>query len=105
MYCNPIVILESVCVFCFFLKLKVNSTLINIIAPASFSCYLIHEKFLLAIFKLDLIKDNVGIIYLMVISVIIIYILSFLIMKVWNAISWPFYKKTVNLLSNIKIIE
>ena len=52
-----------------------------------------------------LIKDNVGIIYLMVISVIIIYILSFLIMKVWNAISWPFYKKTVNLLSNIKIIE
>lgn len=47
-YCNPLVIAESVIVFCCFLKLNMKPGLvINTLAKQAFSVYILHHVFLL----------------------------------------------------------
>ncbi len=45
-YCNPLVIAEAVAVFLLFRELKFHSRLVNVLAPASFTCFLLHSSLL-----------------------------------------------------------
>lgn len=74
-YCSPIVILQAVAIFCFFLSIKIGySRLINEIAKASFIVYLIHVNILslLGINRYVILDWYILIIHLIV-SVIISY--------------------------------
>lgn len=42
-YNNPIVIFSAICLFCLFLRFKINSSVINKIATGTFGIYLIHQ--------------------------------------------------------------
>lgn len=85
MYCNPIVILEAAILFLLFERMAFRSRVINRIAPAAFTCFLIHEAVLNRLGT-----DAIGtrplpvMIGLLVLIVAGIYVASFLVMTVWN---------------------
>lgn len=92
MYSNPLVIFEAVIVFVVFAKMEFHNKVINAVAPASFTCYLINVPVLKTINEL-LEYGTVGpsIAGKMIVSVMVIYVVSVIIMLVWNCITKPIY--------------
>ncbi len=87
-YSNPFVIIEASAIFILFARLNFKHRLINIIAPASFTCFLIHGHFLNLIGKHILIENQfLFVMSLLATCVIGIYIISVAIMYIWNVIA------------------
>lgn len=89
-YHNPFVILLSVFIFSYFNKISFTSRIVNDLAKASFTCFLIHSYFLRYI-KIDYFVKQPF--YIMgchiVVSMICIYLASYIVYKVYNACtSW-----------------
>ena len=59
-YSNPIIILQSICFFCFFETLDIKSKFINKIASLSLGVYLIHEHIQIRTSLYQLLKINDG---------------------------------------------
>lgn len=88
-YCNPLVILSAIYSFLFFNSLKkIKNRWINTLAKASFSTYLFHMVFIPRIGIEFFVKGNV-IFYIghVFISCIGIYIISFIVYKIYNMFS------------------
>lgn len=95
-YLSPFVVLSSVCLFLFFLRLDFNSKFINWIAVSSFSVYLIHcNPYTFSYycdFCANLFKQYNTLHYLVLITLFIIsvFVIAILIDKIrilaWNAI-------------------
>ena len=85
MYNNPVVIGEAVILFLLFRRMKFQNKIINKLAPASFTCYLIHEA-ILSLLDLTTIgaSSTIKMAGLLVAVVIGIYGTSFMVMTIWN---------------------
>ncbi len=86
MYSNPLVILEGCAVFLLFSRLRFSSGWINRIAPAAFTCYLIHG------YALSLVSlERLGVLPLplvlggMLVGAAGIYALSVAVHFIWSA--------------------
>lgn len=92
-YSNPVVILVSACTLKLFSTFKIKSKLINILAPAAFTCYLIHEK-ILRYYDFDrIITMPPGRMILELIGVIFgIYLISFIAYEIWKILTMPLRK-------------
>ena len=79
-YCNPIIILQTVCIFLTFQKMNLSSNVINRLAKGSFSAYLLHTFFLPYI---DIQKNVSGgicrMLYFYFVSCLGIYLFGFVI--------------------------
>ena len=60
LYSNPIVIIQSICFFCFFETLDIKSRFINKIASLMLGSYLIHEHIQIRTSLYELLKINDG---------------------------------------------
>ena len=96
-YENPLVILSSVCIFVIFLRLKFSSSVINKLAKASFICYLVHEPLLGMLHIENFINNNLFVIILhQIMSVIVLYAISYLIYIIYDKLSKEVWKKLNN---------
>lgn len=85
MYSNPLVILEACLALLLFCRMRFHSKWVNMIAPASFSCYLIHE-YILPFLNYEQISAN-PLMFLagtMLLVVVGIYALSVVAYYVWS---------------------
>lgn len=92
-YCSPIVILESVVIFCFFLKKKqFTSPVINTISRNAFSVYLCHV-YLLRFLSIPSYVNAVAPIMILhiVISCLSIYLIGWIIGQVYSVITEPLF--------------
>ena len=86
-YSNPLVILEACAIFMLFSKMNFRNRFINFVAPASFTCFLIHGYFLNLIGNIIQIEDSfLFVIGLLSVCVIGIYVMSVMVMQMWNFI-------------------
>ncbi len=93
-YENPMVIFEAVLVFLIFRNIKMkNVKAINELAGASFSVYLLHIYFLSFFNTAESVKGNPVFLVLHILgSAVIIYILVYIINKVYELITVPVFK-------------
>lgn len=105
-YCNPFVIVEGSCIFLLFKKLQINNKIINLLAPASFTCFLINAYFL-GYIGFDWIKENslINIIGIMLVEVIAIYIIAFILMKIWDLATKPIFRHTFDKIPKYELEE
>ena len=84
-YCNPLIIIEGVSIFLLFAKLHIKSKVINILASASFSCFLINVQ-LLGFIGFEWLTGNswFKVIGIMLVEVTAIYLTSFIVMNIWK---------------------
>lgn len=87
MYCNPLIIAESMIVFVLFGKMRLTSTIINRIAPAAFTCFLVQSKLLEPIVEIAETVDSLpSMMLLLFASIIGIYLIAYVVMEIWNLI-------------------
>lgn len=96
-YCNILIIFEVVCVFLLFAKLHIKSKVINLLALASFSCFLINVQ-LLGIIGFDWLagKSLFGVLDGMLAELIGIYIVAFIAMNTWNFVTKPIFRYMID---------
>lgn len=86
-YCNPVLILEACVIFVIFTKIRLHSRFINTIAPAAFTCFLIHGSFLSLLEERISRADSLpGTLLLLAAAVLGIYLISIAVMMIWNLI-------------------
>lgn len=105
-YSNFMVILEAASIFSIFHKINIQNRAVNILAPASFTCFLLHDKVLVIISK----KIDFGLPPLLLLGVLVLlvagtYLLSFVVMLIWNAVTEPVYKLTIDRIPVIRADE
>lgn len=100
-YCSPIVILEAVMIFCFFVKQKpFSSSVINMTARNAFSVYLSH----VFLFRFMMVQTYVNasapvMILHVIITCLILYLIGWIIGQVYSIITDPvfsFLQKRIN---------
>lgn len=92
-YNNPIVILLPVFIILFFTKLEFNSKVINELVRATFTCYLIHSYFLQRIGIENFVNGNIFILIIHQFgSAIAIYLVSYIVYKIYNICTKPVIK-------------
>ncbi len=100
-YCSPIVILEAVMIFCFFVKQKpFSSSVINMTARNAFSVYLSH----VFLFRFMMVQSYVNafapvMILHVIITCLILYLIGWIIGQVYSIITDPvfsFLQKRIN---------
>ncbi|SFT54050.1 Acyltransferase family protein [Selenomonas sp. GACV-9] len=105
-YCNPLVILEAATLFLVIARLNFRSKMVNYIAPAAFTCYLIHTSVLKVVGKYIAAHSSGWRLMLMLFTMVIgVYMLSIVMMKVWQLLVKSLYCRTVDKISIIKIRE
>lgn len=103
-YCNPLVILEAVCVFLLFKNIHFSSRIVNNLAKASFTCYLIHQVFFNVINIEYYVQRPFYIMLLhIIVSVAAIYLISFGVYWIYNAVTVPLFRKLDQYLTKKKI--
>lgn len=86
-YCNPLVIFEAVLIFLIFKQININSIVINKLAKASFTMYLIHNHFLEIIRIPKYVNRNIFILMAhVIISVCIVYLVAFMVSFIYDFI-------------------
>ena len=103
-YNNPIIILEACILIGIFGKIRLKSKVINTIAPAAFTCYLIHGSIL------GLLNDRISnaqslpeVLGLLAACVIGIYAISVAVMKIWELLAGAVRKLTGNKIQDIQV--
>lgn len=105
-YCKPLIIIEGVCVFLLFAKLHIKSKAINILAPASFSCFLINGQLLRFIgFEWLAGKSLFGVLGGMLAELIGIYLVAFVAMNTWNFVTKPIFRHTFDKIPKYELEE
>ena len=96
-YSNPILIIEGCLYFCLFGKLKISSKVINSLAKASFTSFLINSNILGFVGDRFIAnKSTLVIVLALVFETLLIYGLGYVAMLLWNLISKPFFKLVIN---------
>ncbi len=84
-YNNPFVICLTVYIFLFFKQLRINSYVINELAGAAFTCYLIQGYFLKEISISHYVNGSLlGMIIHIIISMVTIYLISYMAFKMFS---------------------
>lgn len=91
-YCNPILIIEACVIFLLFGKIRLQSKIVNTLAPASFVCYLLNLQILYRLHP-DAIGEKNTLVMIVMLTAIAagIYLVSWVVMLCWNI----FYGKTL----------
>ncbi len=94
-YCNPLVILEALTVFCFFLRLDIrNGKVINSFASASFTVFLLHNS-LLQYAQIE--KAVNGSTFVMMVNIIVtifsIVLISWIADRIYKSLTYLINKK------------
>ena len=105
-YSSPLVILEACIIFMMFAKMDFKQRFINFVAPASFTCVLIHGYFLVWIGKYVPIEDSFCYVMLLLsVCLVGIYVVSVVVMMIWNFMSKHLFAVVVDKLPIIKVEE
>ena len=93
-YCNPLVIAEACVLFLLFSRLDFRSKVINRLATATFTCYLVHET-ILARLDLGTYGDMSfpALTGILILTVSGIFLVSFGLSLLWDRISGGFFSK------------
>ena len=84
-YCNPVLILESCIILTIFCKIKLKSNLINKLAPASFTCFLIQNNILRYIDCSGIADKNLLLMFIFLVIVLLgIYFLAYIVMNLFD---------------------
>lgn len=84
-YNNPLLIFEACIVFTVFRRIRLNSNIVNHLASAAFTCFLIHSGFLNFIDCESIVEKNpIIMLVLLALIVIGIFMISYIVMLVWN---------------------
>ena len=103
-YNNPFVILMAVFVLLFFINIKMQSRIVNELAKGAFTCFLFHGAFLSRLQIEKFVGYNLGVLILHQFgSAIILYILSYIIYKIYYVCSNWFIKLISRLCSRIDV--
>ena len=103
-YNNPIIILMSAYILLFFMDIHFESKIINELAKAAFTCFLFHE-FLLRHIRIEQFVNR-GILVLIVHqlgSALIIYLISYIVYKIYHLCSHWFFKLIEPYINKINI--
>ena len=92
-YCNPLVISEAVVLFIIFLKINIQSKIINDLAKGVFTVYLVHGNFLHFIRIDEFVTKGqlIAFIHLMA-SIVVIYLIGWIINIVYEYFTHPIWK-------------
>lgn len=88
-YCNPLVIAGAVLAFMLFHNLKIkNNAVINLLAKASFTVYLVHSA-CLPFFKIEDYVNRSTLVYLahLLVTVIAIYLISWIMFMIYDFVT------------------
>ena len=103
-YNNPFVILLSVCIFLLFINIQFNSKIINELAKGAFTCFLFHGLFMKYLRIENVVNGNILILIIHQIGVaIILYLISYIVYKVYYLCSYWFIKLLDPLCNKINI--
>jgi hypothetical protein len=92
-YHNPLLVLEACTIFGIFSRIRLSSKWVNIVAPASFTCFLIQGKILgLMNERITNLKTLPEVLLHLIITVLGIYLISIGVMFLWDYISKPIEK-------------
>ena len=103
-YSNPIIIIQSVCIFLIFYKIKIGSIkLINSLSSATFTVYLLHRRFLNLATKGEIYQRNwiIALIYTVCVACFLYFICWLFHQLVYKHIDYLYSKileKLINLL-------
>ena len=93
-YLNPFVIFLSVSLFCLFSRMSFQSKMVNELAGAAFTCFLFHQSVIKYIGISEYASGSIGVFVLhFTISIICIYILSYIVFKVLNLAVGPLIRR------------
>ncbi len=105
-YSNPLVIMEACVILMLFAKFDFNNKLINFIAPASFTCFLIHNHILDYVSKNVTIIDSFSYVMTLLIACVLgSYLLSGCVMKMWDFFVDIVLSKLLTKIPSIEIKE
>ena len=105
-YCNPLVILEATTLFLIMAGLNLRSKVVNYIAPAAFTCYLIHTSVLKVVGKYIAVHlSGWRMMFMLFTMVIGVYLLSVAMMRIWQLLVKTLYCRTVDKVPVIKVRE
>ena len=103
-YNNPVIVIEAAAIFILFGRIPFDNKLINEIAPASFTSYLIQGTILGHIVSRIQETDSGATIMLVLLgSLLGIYFIAYIAMKIWNLIMRPLFKVSINKIPMIRI--
>ena len=104
-YSNPLIILEACVVFLLFARMRFSSPLINRLAPAAFTCFLIHESLLHFIHPAAMVtgRHPAVALGLLLCTVAGIYLVSFGVMLLWNGAARLLLKGPLGSLPDVSV--
>ena len=92
-YCNPLVVGEAVLMFILFSRLSIRSKQVNALAECAFTCFLLHDLFL---WYIGIEKVVIGSVFVMlahmVVSVLLIFLASWCVWKVYDWVTAPAFR-------------
>lgn len=93
-YCNPFVILLSVSLFTLFSAYHFHSSIINVLAKSSFTCFLVHQ-YVIGFFNIsDYVNAPIYCLLLhVIVTIISIYLICWFIWKVYDMVIQPLVSK------------
>ena len=103
-YNNPFVILLSVFIFVAFLNIQFNNKMINELAKGAFTCFLFHGLFMRYLHIENMVNKNILLLVIHQIGMaIILYLISYIVYKVYYLCSQWFIKLLTPLCDKINI--
>lgn len=92
-YANPLVIAKAVVVFCMFLRVRLQSGLVNILAKGAFTCFLLHDALLPFIGIPRAVDANpVVMVGHILVTVPVIFLISWAVWKVYDLVTAPVFR-------------
>lgn len=105
-YSNQLVVMEACVILMIFAKFNFNNRLINFIAPASFTCFFIHNHILDYVSKNVTIIDQFSyVVTLLIACVLGLYLLSVFVMKMCGFFVDIVFSKLLTKIPSIEIKE
>lgn len=92
-YCNPLVIGIAVGMFCLFVRIKLQSKLINLLAKSTLMCFMLHDYLLPMAGIPQAVQGHwTGMLLHILLTVIAIYGISWVVWRIYDWISVPFWR-------------
>ncbi len=105
-YCNPFVLIEALILVRLFSECKIDNGLINKIATASYTCYLIHIP-VLYFFNFEVVKNlnTISLLFVLFLVLSAMVFVSYIITIIWKKVYIVSMKKTFEKLPNIECTD
>ena len=87
-YCHPFVIIEAVAVFMLFSSFSFSCNVVNKLARAAFTVYLIHEPLIVRVGVTDFVAKSTAIMLCHILATqVFIYLVGFLVYIIWESLA------------------